>query len=65
MNERSNCFDVKSYISQYETLFQLKTVILDNKNTAAPIPIPKNKSFEIVCTDESGESKAQVKLIEG
>lgn len=55
---------MKSYISQYETLFQLKTVILDNENTAASISIPKKKS-EIVCTDESGESKAQVKLIEG
>lgn len=55
---------MKSYISHYEKLSQLKTVILDNENTAASIPIPKKKS-EIVCTDESGESKAQVKLIEG
>lgn len=55
-NKRSNCFDVKSYISQYETLFQLKAVILDNENTAVSIPIPKKKS-EIVAWMKVAKAK--------
>lgn len=67
-NKISKCFDLKSYIRQdlpvRNFFFPFKTLILDNENTAVPISIPQKKS-EIVCMDESGESKVQVKLIEG